>query len=92
MSVTIRDINSAIISGVFTNNDLTSILEAVKFARSQLGRQKAREFKAGDTVKFTSNRNGVTYTGKVDRVKLKFALVTTGYQRFNVPLTMLESV
>lgn len=91
MSVTIRDINSAIISGVFTNDDLNSILDAVRFARTQLGRQKAREFKSGDTVKFTSNRNGVTYTGKVDRVKLKFALVTTGTQRFNVPLTMLEA-
>lgn len=91
MSLTIRDINSAIISGVFTNDDLTSILNAVKFARTQLGRQKAREFKAGDSVKFTSNRNGITYTGKVDRVKLKFALVTTGHQRFNVPLTMLEA-
>lgn len=92
MSVTVRDINSAIMFGQFTNVELNSIIDAVKFARTQLGRQKAREFKTGDTVKFTSNRNGMTYTGRVDRVKLKFALVTTGHQRFNVPLTMLEAV
>ncbi len=87
----IKDINSAIISGVFTNDDLNSIADAIKFARSQLAKQNARSFWAGDNVKFTSNRNGVTYTGTVEKIKLKYALVRTNNQRFNVPLAMLES-
>lgn len=85
-----QEIRSAIISGTFTNDDLNTIVDAVKFARSQLAKQKARTFWAGDSVKFTSNRNGVTYTGTVEKIKLKYALVRTGTSRFNVPLNMLE--
>ena len=87
----IKDINSAIISGTFTNDDLNSIANAIKFARAQLAKQNARSFWAGDTVKFTSSRNGVTYQGTVEKIKLKYALVRTNSQRFNVPLSMLES-
>jgi hypothetical protein len=87
----IKDINSAIISGVFTNDDLNSIANAIKFARAQLSKQNARSFWAGDSVKFTSARNGVTYTGTVEKVKLKYALVRTANTRYNVPLNMLES-
>ena len=88
----IQDIKSAMISGTFTNDDLNTIADAIKFARSQLAKQNARSFWAGDSVKFTSNRNGVTYTGTVEKIKLKYALVRTNNQRFNVPLSMLESV
>lgn len=87
----VQEINSAIISGVFTNDDLNSIANAIKFARAQLAKQNARAFWNGDTVKFTSNRNGVTYTGTVEKIKLKYALVRTGNSRFNVPLSMLEA-
>ena len=88
----IKDINSAIISGVFTNDDLNSIANAIKFARAQLSKQNARSFWAGDSVKFTSNKNGVTYTGTVEKIKLKYALVRTPGARFNVPLSMLQAV
>ena len=87
----IQDIKSAIISGIYTNDDLNSIADAIKFARGQLAKQNALSFWAGDAVKFTSNRNGVTYTGTVEKVKLKYALVRTNNQRFNVPLAMLKS-
>ena len=87
----VKDINSAIISGIYTNDDLNSIANAIKFARGQLAKQNARTFWNGDRVKFTSNRNGVTYTGTVEKIKLKYALVRTGTSRFNVPLAMLES-
>ena len=86
----IKDINSAIISGVFTNDDLNSIVDAVKYARSQLGKQNRRSLMLGDTVKFTSNRNGVTYTGDVEKIKLKYVLVRTNHGLFNVPANMLE--
>ena len=88
----IKDINSAIISGVFTNDDLNSIVDAVKYARSQLGRQTRRSLMLGDTVRFTSNRNGVTYTGDVEKIKLKYVLVRTNGGLFNVPANMLEVV
>jgi hypothetical protein len=88
---TIQEINRAIISGVLTNNDLSSIIDAVKYARAQLTKQKTRAFNIGDSVKFTSNRNGLTYVGTVRKVKIKYILVNTNGGLFNVPANMLEA-
>jgi hypothetical protein len=89
---TIQQINSTIMFGQLTNIELSSIIDAVKFARTQLTKQKTRTFKLGDAVKFTSNRNGMTYTGTVRKVKIKFVLVSTSAGVYNVPANMLESV
>ena len=88
----VQDINSAIISGIFTNDDLNSIADALKYARAQLSKQNRRALMPGDTVKFTSNRNGMTYTGTVNKVKIKYVLVRTNAGVFNVPANMLEAV
>jgi len=88
----VQDINSAIISGIYTNDDLNSIADAIKFARAQLAKQNRRALMPGDTVKFTSNRNGITYTGTVNKVKIKYVLVRTNGGMFNVPASMLEAV
>jgi hypothetical protein len=85
----IKQVNSAIMFGNFTNTELNSILDAVKYARGQLARQQARTLRAGDAVKFTSNKNGVTYQGTLEKVKLKYAIVKTQHTRYNVPLSML---
>ncbi len=88
----VQDINSAIISGIFNNSDLNSIADALKYARAQLTKQNRRALMPGDTVRFTSNRNGVTYTGDVEKIKLKYVLVRTNGGLFNVPANMLEAV
>lgn len=88
----IKQINAAIISGLYTNDDLNSIAEAVKYARAQLSKINRRSLMPGDTVKFTSNRNGMTYKGTVERVKLKYILVNTPQGRFNVPGNMIEAI
>jgi hypothetical protein len=88
---TIQQINTAIMFGNLTNIELSSVIDAVKFARTQMTKQKTRTFKAGDSVKFTSNRNGMTYTGTVRKVKIKYILVGTNAGVFNVPANMLES-
>ena len=90
--LTIREINSAIMQNNLTIDELNSVIDAVKFARAQLTRRQARVLRTGDTVKFTSNKNGMTYNGTIEKVKLKFALVRTPTARFNVPLSMLEAV
>jgi hypothetical protein len=87
----IKDVNSAIMFGNFTNTELTSIIDAVKFARAQLTKQNKRAFQLGDSVKFTSNRNGLTYVGIVRKVKIKYILVNTSGGVFNVPANMLEA-
>ena len=88
----VKDINAAIVSGVFTNDDLNSIADALRYARAQLAKQTRRSLMLGDTVKFTSSRNGVTYTGTVNKIKQKFVLVRTNGGLFNVPANMLEAV
>jgi hypothetical protein len=90
--IDIVEIRAAIVSGRFTNDELNTIADAVKFARTQLARTVARSLRPGDTVKFTSNKNGMTYQGTVEKIKLKYALVKTPLVRFNVPISMLEAV
>jgi hypothetical protein len=87
----VKDINSAIMFGNLTNAELSTVIDAVKFARAQLTKQKTRAFNIGDSVKFTSNRNGLTYVGTVRKVKIKFVLVNTPGGLFNVPANMLEA-
>jgi len=87
----IGTINGAIMRGNFSNDDLDSVIAAVKHARAQLGRAKLRSFGVGDSVKFTSNRNGRVYQGVVEGVKIKNVIVNTALGRFRVPANMLES-
>jgi hypothetical protein len=89
--ISIKDVNSAIMFGNFTNTELTSIIDAVKYARAQLTQQTKRSLMLGDTVKFTSNRNGRTYTGTVRKIAIKFVTVDTGQMLFKVPANMLEA-
>jgi hypothetical protein len=87
----VKEITSAIMFGNLNNEQLTSVIEAVKYARAQLTKTTARALRSGDTVKFT-DRNGRVYSGTVDRVKLKYVLVNTSTGRYNVPANLLEAV
>jgi len=86
----IQEINSAIMFGNLTNDQLTSIIDAVKYARAQLTQEKKRSVTIGSTVKFTSNRNGRTYQGIVRKIAIKFITVDTGSMVYRVPANMLE--
>lgn len=89
----IQEINTAILQGSFTNDQLNSIADAVRFARSQITRRNTGSFVIGTRVKFYNRKTGVTYTGTVNKVKLKNILVDTDVGvRYNVPAAMLETV
>lgn len=85
-------INTAIIQGTFTNTELSSMIDAIKFARSRLTNQIKFTIGKGSAVKFTSTKNGMTYQGTVEKVAIKFATVVTPAGRWKVPMNMLESV
>jgi hypothetical protein len=93
---TIQEINSTIISGAFTNEQLDSISMAIKFARGQLATKNKFTFVKGSKVKFTSSRNGKTVIGEVEKVNRKFIIVREktssmfGMQ-WRVPANMLEA-
>lgn len=86
----LRNILVEIRNGNFNNDDLNLIIEAVKFKRSQNGRQAARTLKIGEQVTF-NGRNGPV-VGRLEQIKIKKAIVVSGMTRWNVPLSMLEAV
>ena len=87
----IKDINSAIMFGSFSDTELSSILSAVQYAKAQLRREKIRSFTKGDTVKFYSAKRGVTVTGTVTKVAIKYVTVKDGVTLWKVPANMLEA-
>ena len=87
----IQEVNSAIMFGDFTNDQLNSILAAIKFRRGQLTQQAKREIRLGGTVQFTSTRHGQTFTGTVEKIARKFVTVRTTQGVWRVPASMLES-
>ena len=90
---TIQEVNTAIMFGNFTNDQLTSIVNAVQYARAQLGKQKIRTFTKGDTVKFTSaKRGGLVVQGTVTMIAIKYVTVKDGVMLWKVPANMLEAV
>ena len=90
---TIRDINSAIMFGNFTDVELSSIIDAVKFARRGLQKQNIRAMSLGSTVKWTSSKNPLGERGTVEKIALKYVTVKTATgMRWKVPANMLEVV
>ena len=88
----ILQINAAILNGGFTNDQLTSIIDAVKFARAQLGRQSIRSLSIGDNVNFNSTKLGRNVTGVVMKIAIKYVTVKTAAGLWKVPANMLSLV
>ena len=89
---TIQEVNTSIMFSNFTNEQLDSIMSAVQYARAQLRAVKIRSFTKGDTVKFHSIKRGVTVTGTVTKVAIKYVTVKDGVTLWKVPANMLEAV
>ena len=87
--LSIQEVNRAIIAGQWTNEQLSSVIDAVKFARTQLAKQVKYTIKPGTLVKFRG-RDQVTVPGTVRKVAVKFATVDCGFATYRVPLSMLE--
>ena len=86
----INAINTEIMHGNFTNDQLASIIDAVKYARAQLTQKNKRSLMLGATVKFTSTKHGLTFVGTVDKIAIKFVTVRTPQGLWRVPASMLS--
>ena len=79
---------------VLNNDELNKVVEAVKLRRNQLHFTDAHNLKFRDRVSF-QGKHGITETGTVEKVKIKYVLVRTDRgQRWNVPgshLTLIKS-
>ena len=87
----ISAINGAILAGNFTNEQLNSIGDAIRFARAQLGQQNKYTLRVGTKVKFTSSRSGMEVTGDVQKINRKFVIVKSGVTNCRVPASMLSA-
>ncbi len=98
MSISIQDVNTAIMFGDFTDEQLRSIGSAITYRRNQILSQNKRQLAVGNQVKFTG-RGGRTVIGSVQKINRKFIIVReqpNGNSIFGtnwrVPGNMLELV
>lgn len=87
----IKQINSAIMFGNFTNMELNAVIDAVKFRRASMQRQARYSLKIGSNVIFTSSKTGQRVQGTVSKIAQKYATVSTDRGLWKVPMNMLEA-
>ncbi len=91
----IKQVNTAIMQGDFTNEELNSIGDAIRFARAQLVVRNKSVLSVGSNVKFTSSTRGII-VGTVKKINRKFILVNEQKpgnlfgSTWKVPANMLE--
>jgi hypothetical protein len=87
----IKQVNTAIMQGDFTNEELNSINDAIRFARAQLVVRNKSVLTIGSNVKFTSSTRG-TISGVVKKINRKFVIVDQPgqFRSWRVPASMLE--
>jgi uncharacterized protein YwbE len=90
--LTIQDINGAIMSQSWTNTQLTSMIDSVKYARSRLVQETKYSLRVGDNVQFTSSKTGRLTRGFVTKIAIKYVTVDTGMGQWRVPANMLSKV
>lgn len=89
----IKQINSAIMFGSFTNVELSSIIDAVNFARAGLQRQNIRALSVGGQVRWVSSKNPMGEQGVVEKIARKFVTVKTASgARWRVPANMISII
>lgn len=90
--LTIQQINSAIMLQTWTDTELHSMIDAVKWNRAQLSKRIKNSLMAGDTVEFTSSKTGRAVQGTVTKVAIKYVTVRTPQGLWKVPANMLRAV
>jgi small-conductance mechanosensitive channel len=88
----IKQVNSAIMFGTWSDIELRSMIDAVKWNRAQLTQQTKRSLRIGDNVNFTSSKTGLNVTGVVTKIAIKYVTVKTVNGLWRVPANMLTKV
>jgi hypothetical protein len=90
--MSIQTVNAEILAGNFTNEQLSSVIDAVKFARARLSEKTKRSITIGSNVNFTSSKTGQNYTGVVTKIAIKYVTVKTIQGLWRVPANMLTVI
>ena len=90
--LTIQEVNRAIMLQEWTNTELSSMIDAVKWNREQLAKRVKYSIRIGDNVEFTSSKTGRLTRGFVTKIAIKYVTVNTGMGLWRVPANMLTLV
>ena len=85
----IKQVNSAIMFGDWSDIELRSIIDAVKWNRSRLAQRTKASLCVGDSVSFTSSRTGMKTVGTITKIAIKYITVKTNTGLWRVPANML---
>lgn len=88
----IKQVNSAIMFGTWSDTELTSMIDAVRWNRASLSKQIKNTISVGDNVEFTSSKTGRATRGFVTKIAIKYVTVNTGQGLWKVPANMLKLV
>ena len=86
----VDQIVTELMRGTLTNDDIERVAQALKYARSQVGKTIKRQLTPGASVKFYHPKQNFYIAGTVNRIKQKYVLVDTPRGRYNVPANLLE--
>jgi len=78
--------------GQLNDQDLNSVITAVKYARRHLQRKVTSSLMVGDNVEFSSSKTGRVMRGHVTKIAIKYVTVNTGLGMWRVPANMLTKV
>ena len=88
----IKQINSAIMFGTWTDIELNSMVDAIRFSRSCLQKQVKQGLTVGTEVCWKSTKQGITIHGTVTKIAQKYVTVQAMSGLWKVPANMLTVV
>ena len=88
----IKQINQAIMFSDLTNDELMSVIDAVKWKRATIAKLTKASLRIGDNVNFTSTKTGMNITGVVVKIAIKYVTVKTIQGSWRVPANMLSKI
>ena len=90
----IQQINRAIMFGTWTDVELRSMADAIRFSQINLRKQVKRNLDVGVQVRWVSTKNPSGATGKVTKIAIKYVTVRNDRDGalWKIPAKMLEVV
>ena len=90
----IQQLNRSIMFGTWTDVELRSMAEAIRFNQTSLRKQVKRSLDVGVRVRWISSKNPAGATGTVKKIAIKYVTVRNDRDGglWKIPANMLEIV
>jgi hypothetical protein len=90
----IKQVNSTIMFGTWTDVELQSMIEAIQFARASLRKRVKASLFVGNRVRWVSSKNPSGASGTVKKIAVKFVTVCKDNDGtlWKIPANMLEPI